>query len=382
MITETAGAQLIDRFTTGGVRTIIVMATCLSALALLSCAGLKRPPEPRFDAAIEPLDPVSGDWQGSYVSDDGLTGPVVAQVIAHGNGKYLAHILPEFDKRYSSVAGLEGRRSGDAVQFNGEINPINWGEYGHLFIKGQIKGETFAGSYTGDAVGTFEMQKVERLSPTLGQEPPEGAVVLFDGTSFDEWVHPVRPEGETGGAYQTKPATWKLLVAEGAMEVAPGTPDIVSRQKFTDFELHVEFRTPFLPTVIGQDRGNSGVYLQGRYEVQVLDSYGLEGLDNECGGIYEVGAPLVNMCAPPLQWQTYDMTFFAPRFDDGGNKAENVRITVLHNGIKIHDNLEIPGLTGSADDLIDDYVNQPGGIALQVHPGRVQYRNIWLVELP
>jgi len=124
------------------------------------------------------------------------------------------------------------------------------------------------------------------------------------------------------------------------------------------------------------------VYLQGRYEVQVVDSYGLEGLDNECGGIYKVAMPLVNMCAPPLQWQTYDITFYAPRFDENGSKTENARLTVLHNGVKIHDDIEIPELTGWAGDRVDDNVSQPGGISLQEHPGRVQYRNIWVLELP
>jgi hypothetical protein len=153
----------------------------------------------------------------------------------------------------------------------------------------------------------------------------------------------------------------------------------VSQQKFTDFELHVEFRTPFMPTATGQKRGNSGVYLQGRYEVQVLDSYGLEGLDDECGGIYKVAAPLVNMCAPPLQWQTYDITFHAPRFDEDSNKTENARLTVLHNGVKIHNNLEVPGPTGGP---LDQNVYEPGGIFLQEHGNRVQYRNIWVLESP
>ena len=181
------------------------------------------------------------------------------------------------------------------------------------------------------------MKKVVRLSPTLVKEPPEGAVVLFDGKNFDQWVHAQKNEGQ--------PVQWKLL--NGAMEVVPGTGDIVSRKKFTDFELHVEFRTPFMPDSSGQKHGNSGVYLQGRYEVQVLDSYGLERRDNECGGIYQVGVPLVNMCAPPMQWQTYDITFHAPRFDENGDKAENASLTVIHNGVKIHDNIEIPEPTGA-----------------------------------
>ena len=105
------------------------------------------------------------------------------------------------------------------------------------------------------------------------------------------------------------------------MEVIRDTGSIVTKKKFSDFKLHLEFRTPFMPEKHGQARGNSGVYLQGRYEVQVLDSYGLEGLDNECGGIYKVGRPLVNMCAPPLQWQTYDITFRAPR--TGGTSSES-----------------------------------------------------------
>lgn len=349
-----------------------VLSACVLVLIISSCARFIRPPEAPLDAAIEPLDPVSGDWQGSWVTDDGETGSVVAQVIALGNGQYRVHILPEFDQRYDSVPVFEKLRSGDAVSFEGDIDPVNWGEYGYLAIKGQIKGETFAGSYTGDAVGTFELQKVERLSPTLGQEPPEGAVVLFDGKNFDQWVYAQKNEGQ--------PVQWKLL--NGAMEVVPGTPDIVSKQKFTDFELHVEFRTPFMPTVIGENRGNSGVYLQGRYEVQVLDSYGLEGRDIECGGIYEVSRPRVNMCAPPMQWQTYDITFHAPRFDENGNKTGNARLTVLHNGVKIHDNIEIPEPTGSARDRVGEDVSQPGGISLQEHDSRVQYRNIWLVELP
>ncbi len=127
---------MIDHFPTGGVRTIIVMATCLSALVLLSCAGLKRPPEASPEAAVEPLDPLSGDWQGSWVSDDGETGSVVAQVIALGNGRYRANLLPEFNRRYSSVPAVEGQRSGTAVRFSGEIDVSNWD------VSGVVKQET------------------------------------------------------------------------------------------------------------------------------------------------------------------------------------------------------------------------------------------------
>lgn len=180
------------------------------------------------------------------------------------------------------------------------------------------------------------------------------------------------------GKTDKKVVQWKLLPG-GAMEVAPGSGSIVTKKKFTDFNLHLEFRTPFMPEARGQSRGNSGVYLQGRYEIQILDSYGLEGRDNECGGIYTVAAPLVNMCAPPMQWQTYDVNFHAPRFDNASNKTKDALVTVMHNGVNIICQKKIRGPTAVA---LDSNVTQPGGVYLQDHGNPVQFRNIWLVESP
>lgn len=140
--------------------------------------------------------------------------------------------------------------------------------------------------------------------------------------------------------------------------------------------MHIEFRTPFKPLARGQARGNSGVYLQSRYELQVLDSFGLSGENNECGGIYQIAKPSVNMCYPPLSWQTYDIEFKAAKFDESGKKVQNARTTIKHNGVVIHDDLELKSGTpgrhpeGQTDD----------GLYLQGHGNPVVYRNIWVVK--
>jgi hypothetical protein len=200
--------------------------------------------------------------------------------------------------------------------------------------------------------------------------PPKGATVLFDGKDLKNWVK--------GGG--TEPASWKL-VEGGAMQVQGG--NITTREKFAgSFKLHVEFRVPYMPKASGQGRGNSGVYLQGRYEVQVLDSYGLKSKDNDCGGIYGVAAPLVNACKAPTVWQSYDIDFTAPKCSDG-KITEPARMTVYQNGVKIHDNVKLEKngkpVTNTTAGLGGDPCT-PGPIMLQDHGNPVQYRNIWLLE--
>ncbi len=198
-------------------------------------------------------------------------------------------------------------------------------------------------------------------------DKPANAVTLFDGGPLSNWR---RRDGS--------PARWE--VEDGVMTVVAGTGDICSEEQFTDAWVHVEWREPHMPDKTGQAKGNSGVYLQGRYEIQVLDSYGWEspGL-GDCGAVYNQFAPLVNACKPAGEWQTYDIIFRAARVDESGQVLSNARLTVFQNGIVIHNNVELLGPTGGA---LDEEVARPGPLLLQDHGDPVSYRNVWLVHLP
>ncbi len=195
---------------------------------------------------------------------------------------------------------------------------------------------------------------------TLGAKAPAGATVLLGGERLEGWV-------QAGGK---TPANWRF--ADGILTVGHG--DVSSDKTFGNFELHVEFNVPYMPDAHGQARGNSGVYLTGNYELQVLDSYGLKIQDNDCGAIYHQITPAVNACKPPLQWQTYDVTFHKAKPGPDGKVVKKARVTVVQNGIKIIDDAEIspsPGGGGTPE-------GQDGPILLQDHGNPVQYRNIWI----
>jgi hypothetical protein len=201
-------------------------------------------------------------------------------------------------------------------------------------------------------------------------KPPSDAIVLFDGKNADAWV--MRRAGE--------PCKW--IVEGGIVKVGTGTGDIVTKQKFTDFQLHVEFRPRSTDAnATGQGRGNSGVYFQGLYEVQVLDSYGLDSQDNDCGGIYKVSRPMVNACLKPEEWQSYDILFFAPRFDESGKMTVPARISVLQNGVWIQQNAEAWKRTTASMNEKEQDEKKPGPILLQDHGNPVEYRNIWIRPL-
>jgi hypothetical protein len=162
------------------------------------------------------------------------------------------------------------------------------------------------------------------------------------------------------------------------LHVVPGEGDIMTVGRWMDFFLHIEFRCPEMPQAKGQDRSNSGLYLQGRYELQILDSYGVRiPGKGDCGAVYNQFAPLVNASKPPMTWQTYDVVFRAARMN--GSQIEPAYLTAFHNGLLIHNNLRLRGVTGKA---IDKDIEKPGPILLQDHGDPVSFRNIWLVALP
>lgn len=285
-----------------------------------------------------------GEYAGRVNTPEGKEMKLGAQVIALGGGKFTAVVyaggLPgDGWARGGKSAVLEGEKQGEAVVLAGEK------------VSARIGGKKLTLKHA-DHDGEAVLEAVTRKSPTLGAKPPQGALVIFDGSGTQMFT-----EGSINDA--------RLLWAGATTKPLPDS-----------YKLHLEFLLPYMPEARGQGRANSGVYLYDCYEVQVLDSFGLEGKDNECGGIYKVKAPDVNACFPPLAWQTYDFEFAAPKFDAEGKKTSPARLTARQNGILIHDNLQLAPTPGRKDEGPG-----PRGIHLQAHGNKVQYRNIWLVEI-
>jgi hypothetical protein len=287
---------------------------------------------------------VLGEYAGSFRTDDGDI-KVGVQVYAEG---------PTSLAWTAYMGGLPG----DGWDGNMPIRGTGELQNGVAQLKGETgRGEAKDGSLvvfdmSGKRLG--ELPRVERVSPTIGRRPPRGALVLFDGLTAENF--------ENGQLSEER------LLKQGA----------TSKDKFQSCEVHLEFMTSFMPNSRGQGRSNSGCYLQGRYEVQVLDSFGLSGEDNECGGVYEISRPAVNLCFPPLQWQTYDIEFHAAKFGEDGRKTDDAWMTVKHNGVVVHDKLKLPRATRAA---ILEEGPEPGPLHLQDHGDEVRYRNIWVMAI-
>ncbi|HUG91705.1 MAG TPA: DUF1080 domain-containing protein [Planctomycetaceae bacterium] len=330
-------------------------AAAIAALIVAAAAGSsrgqdERASDPRRLAILNPAEggpdfADQGEYAGQVFVRDGnawRTRPSGLQVAALGDGQFLGVLyaggLPGAGWDRSERLPLGGSRTASGVELEGDGTYVT------------IAGGT-AKLASGRRLLVGELRKVHRASPTLGLRGPAGARVLFDGTS-------------TGRLRAGRMASDGLLM-EGAEFATP-----------RDFSLHVEFLLPYMPQARGQGRANSGVYLQSRYEVQILDSFALEGAENECGALYRQRRPSVNMCLPPLVWQTYDIDFTSPRFDARGAKVRNARLTVRHNGTVIHDNVEVLAKTGAG-------ATEGASVLptkLQDHGNPVRFRNVWLVD--
>jgi hypothetical protein len=321
------------------------MLLCLFGLAMTASAVAqdgKDEERKRVKTAYLNAEDAGPDFlvQGEYVGEIGDMKHGL-QVIARGDGRFDAVLLkgglPGAGWDGSAREKLSGSTQDDVTTLKNDACTVE-------IVRG-------VATLSQEGVGKSSFSRLDRQSPTAGMQPPAGAMVLFDGTNVDAW--------EPG-----------KMAEEMLMGVGTRT-----KEKFDSFTLHLEFRTPFMPYATGQQRGNSGMYLQDQYECQILDSFGLEGLDNECGGIYQNSRPMVNMCLPPLTWQTYDVEFTGAKFDGNGEVTAAAKCTIRHNGVVIHDHIDLrttPG-GGKRD-------QRPGALYLQDHGDPVRFRNIWIVK--
>jgi hypothetical protein len=299
------------------------------------------------------VDPIMGDYEGVYQSTGQKDRPADAKVVGEGQDEYRVWITVGGETQFQIE--LKGKKVDNKVPLAGMSGGVNWA--------GEIAGGKLNLTIPGNYGASLNLEHLIKESPTAGLEPPENAIVLLP---YEEGVAPDLSEWTND--------SW-LALPEGSMEV--GSEPNITKNVFKDIQLHMEFSIPYEPEKREQARGNSGVYIQNRYEVQILDSFGLILRGGDCGSVYTVAVTPINAALPPLSWQTYDITFRAPRLNEKGEVVEKPWVTVLWNGVKIHDTLLIPGPTlGGAEGMPAE-----GPILLQDHGSKLRYRNIWLIEL-
>jgi hypothetical protein len=347
----------------------------MKAVTTLFCSLVLASAAVAADAQFVVDDPYAGLYEGTFQTRL-ARGKAEAQIRALGDGAYDGFIVLKIehdgvDKITTVGMVTEFKPGPDAKASIGATHPnlldkrLDHPDQRLKFPPMTFTGEITPGKMAGDISGpwmrpgesTFTMARIKTpKSATLGAEPPKGAIVLFDGRDRGQWKEP----------------KWKIV--DGTLQAGGG--NITTKQSLTNFLLHLEFRTPFMPDKRGQERGNSGVYLRSVFEVQVLDSFGLFPLeDNDCGGIYKVQAPdvsVVNACLPPGDWQTYDITY-----REGDKRSMSPpEITVVQNGKTVVQRARVPlnlVVNGTGGGEVDG-----GYLMLQDHGNPVQYRNIWV----
>ena len=331
----------------------------VGAVIVLAAAATLTAKDKAKPAAIIATDSAHAgpdfEVQGEYVGEVPGTGGTDKLGRRRSAEKIGAQIIALGDGRFHAVA-YTGGLPGDG--WNGKPDQVFDGQTKDSVTtfntKDQLTVTIRAGLITVKAPNgetMFTLNKTVRKSPTLGAEPPAGAIVLFDGKSADAFDNGRVKDG---------------LLLEGA----------TSKQKFRNYKIHLEFMLPFMPDARGQAHGNSGYYAQSRYETQILDSFGLAPQNDDCGAIYKIKPPRINMCYPPLSWQTYNVDFTAAQYKDG-KKVKNARLTVLHNGVEVQKDTEATHATTAAP-LHEG--PGPAPIYLQDHGNPVRFRNIWVVE--
>ena len=321
------------------------------AFASLGCAqsGFAQAYATPKQAAGHPDFAYQGEYLGEVIVEDQAEPTRIGiQLAARGDGNFTGFIypgglpgdgwMPEDGGRQT----ISAQRSDDLVQ----TEPFRGVTFRHE--EGVLIGRDGQGTKRGT------LERVVRTSPTEEKAPPEEAIVLFDGSNVEKWRDGAR-------------------IVEGDLLEQGGR----SADDYGDMYLHLEFRPGFMPAASGERRANSGVYIQNRYEVQILDSFGMPDNASMNAALYREKAPKLNMSFPPLQWQTYDIFFRAPRFDDQGDKTDNTRITVFHNGVLVQNDVELQrgtGVGGGREEVAKEH------LFLQNHTGPVYFRNVWLVE--
>ncbi len=314
-------------------------------VAFLALAGLAFAEPPKQEVIQGLYEGASKDAKGEHKLE--------VRVVAADKGAYKVLIREPLPDGKVAKTTLTAKPEGDVVRISGKSGDAEWSG---VYADGAFKGTCGTG-------GAFEFKRVTRTPPTLGAQPPAGAIVLLDGKNFEEMVKKPLKDGSE--------QQWKVADDGGVLIPKGG---MTSKRQFAgSVRIHVEFKTPLMPAAVDQARGNSGVFLPNGQEIQVLDSFGAPSYTGGgCGGLYRYKDPdafdefsLASL--PPLQWQTYDIEYRVEQKD--GKPTGKPKLTVLHNGIKIHDNLTL------------NKDARPGNLNFQDHNNPVEYRNIWVLPL-